>query len=551
MNSYSNIIIGSGPSGLQLGYYFEKYNINYVILEKNSISGSFFDNYPHSGELISINKVFTSNDNPDFNLRHDWNSLLNDDEFLFKEYSKKFYPNKEDLVKYLNDFAIKFKLNIKYNTNIVNINKYNNNFILKDDNDNIYKCNKLIIATGLNKNNYPEFTYIDPNISNDKIKHYMDFPKNFFKQKDNLKKYENKKVMIVGKGNSSFELANILNEYCSSLFIIGNNNNKEIIENSSIVTKYTGSLRAKYFGFLDTFYLKSLNAIPSDHNITPKNIVLFNYNSNISWTWNRNITKNSRIFNSFINKLKKEFENEDSYTHTNYYQIILCTGTSFDNTIFNFDIEKVFNNKFPKIKNNYESTNVNNLYFIGSLMHSQDFKQSSGGFIHGFRYLIKLFMNINFDIPYNIKIFNYNNDLKLLYSDITKYIQNRVNTSSSLYQMHGVLCDFYFYNENTKKIYYYHDIKPDIIDSIIYKYKIVSYTIIQFKFGKIDNFDIRQLNTFSEKLPKLLHIEFKFIYLDERTNSDNILGEDLFSYFTSDKFFHQIYNSVKMSPLIL
>ena len=37
-----NIIIGAGPAGLQLGYFFEKNSINYLIFEKNDICGSFF-----------------------------------------------------------------------------------------------------------------------------------------------------------------------------------------------------------------------------------------------------------------------------------------------------------------------------------------------------------------------------------------------------------------------------------------------------------------------------------------------------------------------------
>ena len=53
------------------------------------------------------------------------------------------------------------------------------------------------------------------------------------------------------------------------------------------------------------------------------------------------------------------------------------------------------NKKYPEINGKYESSNNTNLFFIGSLMHSLDCKKSSGGFIHGFRYLIKFFVNMN------------------------------------------------------------------------------------------------------------------------------------------------------------
>lgn len=41
---YEYIIVGCGPGGLQMGYYFNKNNYNYIILERNDKPGSFFTN---------------------------------------------------------------------------------------------------------------------------------------------------------------------------------------------------------------------------------------------------------------------------------------------------------------------------------------------------------------------------------------------------------------------------------------------------------------------------------------------------------------------------
>jgi protoporphyrinogen oxidase len=120
---YKNIIIGAGPGGLQCAYFLKKYNIEYLVIEKSDCVGNFFYNYPHAGDLISINKKYTGNDNNDFNLRHDWNSLLNDENLLFTNYSDKFYPSKETLTEYLNDFYEKNNLNIIFNKNVFKIIK--------------------------------------------------------------------------------------------------------------------------------------------------------------------------------------------------------------------------------------------------------------------------------------------------------------------------------------------------------------------------------------------------------------------------------------------
>ena len=210
---YDNIIIGSGPAGLQLAYFYKILNINYIILEKEQHVGTFFDKYPLSSSLISINKSFTSNKSSDFNLRHDWNSLLNYDDFLFKKYSSDYFPNSNDLFKYLNEFNKEYELNINFGVDVNIINKsynkdYNYELTIKDNPDNIYICKNLICATGLSKQNIPDITM---NVKN-KIKHYGDFKKSDF-EIENLKKYEDKKVLIIGGGNAAYEIANMLKTF--------------------------------------------------------------------------------------------------------------------------------------------------------------------------------------------------------------------------------------------------------------------------------------------------------------------------------------------------
>lgn len=39
---YDYCVLGAGPSGLQMGYFLSKAKRNYIILERNSVPGSFF-----------------------------------------------------------------------------------------------------------------------------------------------------------------------------------------------------------------------------------------------------------------------------------------------------------------------------------------------------------------------------------------------------------------------------------------------------------------------------------------------------------------------------
>ena len=70
----------------------------------NDNGGSFYRKYPIHRTLISINKRATSRGHPpEFNERHDWNSLLSSDGPRMANYSRKFYPSADELVRYLED----------------------------------------------------------------------------------------------------------------------------------------------------------------------------------------------------------------------------------------------------------------------------------------------------------------------------------------------------------------------------------------------------------------------------------------------------------------
>nr|AIA18281.1 Pyridine nucleotide-disulfide oxidoreductase [uncultured bacterium] len=107
-----------------MGYFFGNASRSYVILEKTDMVGAFFEKYPRMRRLISINKRYTGRRHPDFNLRHDWNSLLSHKpDLLFTKYTEKYYPHADDYLRYLDDYANTFDLNIHYRTTVTSIGR--------------------------------------------------------------------------------------------------------------------------------------------------------------------------------------------------------------------------------------------------------------------------------------------------------------------------------------------------------------------------------------------------------------------------------------------
>lgn len=514
------VIVGAGPAGLQLGYFLQKAGLDYLILERNSQVASFFTVYPHSGKLISINKPNTGKTDPDFNLRHDWNSLLSDDDTLIfpSKYSTDYYPDHADLVRYMSDFATKHSLKIQFNTEVVKITPEYTLETKCNGETKIYTCEKLVIATGLSKPIYPsiqENTVV-------KIKHYGDFEKDHFKKPEVLETYRNKSLLIIGNGNSGYELANLLTPYCSSITINGRNP-KEWAASSH----YAGDLRSVYLPFLDTFLLKSLNAL------------------------NTGLITNTIIEQETIDSQYKLFNiQHTSYNHVKYQtlkdsisgydHVIYCTGWRFDDSIFHFPIHLTRDRKYPNVTPEYESTSSQNLFFIGSLMHSLDFKTSSGGFIHGFRYLIKHFMNLHFDHQFDM--------CRFTFDTLLSHIIKKINTSSALYQMYGYMCDM-FYMENGE-IIYYNNVTIPFFDNRHFKpdnqYAILTLEYGSKKITKTDEFGRLVSSIGKESASVLLHPVLRILN-KEKLIDEVHFDEDLYANFSSnDKYVEKMKRTLRM-----
>lgn len=512
---YDTIIIGAGPAGIQLGYFLKRDKRNFIIIEQNECAGSFFTKFPHTGKLISINKRFTGYSDPDFNLRHDWNSLLSEDGPLFTSYSKEYYPNRCDLSRYLHDFSTFYSLPIQYKCKIIKIETCNNNnerFTITVQNDVLtYTCQNLVMATGLSPKIPKSIIESCPN-----VKHYSQYPKDYFTLESTLSSFTNKSLAIIGDGNSAFEIGNHLLPYCSSIVIFGKIHDVTPNKNNhawSLSTNYSGDVRALYLGFFDTFILKSLNAIAHLPNNTSDYKIIYNENK-----YYININYSDEL---------------SCYDH-----LILATGWEFDDSVFDFKIDKSGN--LPKITPEYESTSHQGLYFIGSLSHSLDYKKSSGGFIHGFRYLIRYFYQLHYMESFAINYCPFD------YKEIAIQLFNHSNQSSAIYQMHGVLCTFFYKEGNKMK--FIKEVSINLYQSVHYKNPITPHEnenvfMFTLEYGEDKNIIINRIglkeSTFGyEHKSKLLHPVlrvFKCHVLQKEYHFD----EDLLTNFSDYSTYHQ------------
>ena len=141
------LVVGGGPAGIQAGILLQNKSLDYLILERTNAVGAHWSSYPRHRSLISINKRFTGSDNAEFNLRHDWNSLLTTSPFQkpFTEYTDELYPSADTLLKYLKDVVASHDLNIRYDSEVSFIQKSIVLFRVTSG-DTVYECKYLLLG---------------------------------------------------------------------------------------------------------------------------------------------------------------------------------------------------------------------------------------------------------------------------------------------------------------------------------------------------------------------------------------------------------------------
>lgn len=403
MNSVNKevVVIGAGPAGLQLGYYLEKNGFDYVILDKAKQAGSFFKEFPRHRKLISINKVHTGFEDNEINMRFDWNSLLSEEfEPLFKDLTTEYFPDADAFVEYLDNFRSRFNLKVRFESDVKRISKVDGDFHIDLGDGNEFVCPNLVVATGTSLPYMPEIKGIE---------HAVPYTECSVDTKD----FENKRVLILGKGNSALETADHIIGSAAKIHVCSPNTVKMAWK-----THFVGHVRAVNNNFLDTYQLKSQNALIDG-----------------------DIDKMEKLDDGTFAVTIKYGNAAGEVEVLIYDSIIACTGFRFDTSIFDKAIkpQMAINDRFPDQNESWESVNVDGMYFAGSITQMRDFKKSTSGFVHGFRYNCECLFHI-----LNKKIKEEQWPAIAVNADaqeITNLVIQNVNQTSALWQQFGFICD--------------------------------------------------------------------------------------------------------------
>ncbi|XP_023136427.2 FAD-dependent oxidoreductase domain-containing protein 2 [Amphiprion ocellaris] len=438
---YGYCVLGAGPSGLQMGYFLSKARRDYIILERNSGPGSFFNKYPRHRKLISINKIHTGRGNREFNLRHDWNSLLSDKpELLFKRVSSEFYPPADAFPLYLSMFVKELGLKVQYGVDIGRIRAVQSatgrSYILTDQHTSDYTCSVLLVATGLWVPQKVEF------VGSDLVEGYESIS-------TNPEDYKHQAVLILGKGNSAFETAQS---------ILGSASRVHMLSSSPVrlawQTHYVGDLRAVNNELLDTYQLKSLDGLVEAR--LEKIVIAQRMEQSGRRSGGRKKEKKRQLYltlKKYVHSREEKNSSDvtgeelpghhiDNFpTRKPYDRVIRCLGFRFNFSIFDSSAcppnSENAKGRLPGVTAWYEGKDTPGLFVLGTAAHSRDYRSSAGGFVHGFRYTARAVHRV-LEHRYHSNEWP---STRLLTTQLQSWILKRVGEASGPYQMFEALGD--------------------------------------------------------------------------------------------------------------
>lgn len=276
-------------------------------------------------------------------------------------------------------------------------------------------CTRLLYATGATT----------PNVPRGSIEGLEKYSIGYEDAPIDPEYYAGKRVAILGNGNSAFETANNIFSRAAYVHIAGRMEAsvavvpREILTHSlfyflcspkgrsrvrlSWSTHYVGDVRAVNSHLLDNYQLKSIDL----HFETGGRQMRLQPGMNGSIGL-ANAKRQKSLGSGGGGELSDEerqqmqkyeaegyatlagaYRHELEHSRNEYDVVIRCLGFVFDSSPFARSARPLRGIKYPNMTAEYESINVPGLFFVGSLQHAVDYRRSSGGFIHGFRYLIR------------------------------------------------------------------------------------------------------------------------------------------------------------------
>lgn len=208
---YGVVVVGSGPGGLQVSYHLSRLGIDHAVLSADPSPGGMFRSFPFFQRLLSWTKPYARHDHRSREFeRYDLNSLVAlepENRAIMPSLmdGSSEFPSRAEMEANLVEFAARSGLRVRYGTSWLGTSLAGDAYVLHTS-DGDFRTRVAVIAVGTAQPRLPEDI---PGIEH--AAHYVDTR--------DPREYAGKRLLILGKANSGFELANGLLQWASPIIM--------------------------------------------------------------------------------------------------------------------------------------------------------------------------------------------------------------------------------------------------------------------------------------------------------------------------------------------
>jgi thioredoxin reductase len=233
---YPVLVIGSGPGGLQVSYSLRGLGIAHAVISADPSPGGMFRRWPFFQRLLSWTKPHAPVPRGSRAYeRYDWNSLLGDEPSTRALQADRmdgtsYFPSRPEMEANLAAFAERAGIAVRYDcrwtSTHIEDGADGRRFVVETT-DGVYRAEALIVAVGVAEPSTP------PGNGMELARHYADVSP--------AETYAGKRVFIIGKQNSGFELANGLLPWARQIVLSSPSPTRLSVDTRSLV-----GVRARY-----------------------------------------------------------------------------------------------------------------------------------------------------------------------------------------------------------------------------------------------------------------------------------------------------------------
>lgn len=229
---YPLVVVGSGPGALQLTYSLQKLGVPHAVISEEPGPGGMFRRWPIFQRMLSWTKPYAEHP-PGSRAyeRFDWNSLLGEEEATRAVMPRvmdgtSYFPSRPEMERGLVTFAEAAGVRIRYGCRWESTRREGDDFVLTTS-DGEYRAPVVVFAIGIAQPWKPQVLAVDG------VRQYGELGE--------AVSYANRRVFIVGKQNSGFEIATGLLPWARQI-VLGSPSATKL----SVDTRTLVGVRARY-----------------------------------------------------------------------------------------------------------------------------------------------------------------------------------------------------------------------------------------------------------------------------------------------------------------